>query len=453
MSREADSARHRERVAANPNDRVAWHNLAAAEGDLGRMAESEKAARRAIELGIAAPETRLVLARALQSLGMLDEAERAFEEAIGLRPGYVDAHRDLAQLRWMRTGEVESALERLDEALAAQPAAAGLRGVRSAVLECAGHPARALQSAEAGLARSPDDAALLRQAAHLCIELGETARGLDLAQRAGRAAPEDVASQVALCEALLADGKIHQADWVARILRESRPNDQYVVALQAAIWRISGDARYAALHDYARLVGVQRLDVPSGWATLEAFLADLAAELDALHPYRTHPLNQSVRGGSQRPLLDAELSRPVIAALFQGIGAAVQRYVKRLGRGDDPVRRRNTGRFGISGAWSVRLRSGGHHADHVHPHGWISSACYIALPPAIGSGQGDDPMRAGWLRLGKPAIRTRAPLAAEHFVKPEPGNLVLFPAYMWHGVEPFESDAPRLSVAFDVVPV
>jgi hypothetical protein len=37
-------------------------------------------------------------------------------------------------------------------------------------------------------------------------------------------------------------------------------------------------------------------------------------------------------------------------------------------------------------------------------------------------------------------------------VKPEAGKLVLFPSYMWHGVEPFESDAPRLTVAFDALP-
>ena len=56
------------------------------------------------------------------------------------------------------------------------------------------------------------------------------------------------------------------------------------------------------------------------------------------------------------------------------------------------------------------------------------------------------------VRLGKPAIPTLPPLEAEHYVRPEPGLLVLFPAYMWHGVEPFTSRADRLSVAFDVVP-
>jgi len=84
----------------------------------------------------------------------------------------------------------------------------------------------------------------------------------------------------------------------------------------------------------------------------------------------------------------------------------------------------------------------------VHPEGWIASACYIALPAEIAAGAGG----SGWLRVGRQGSPTAPRLEAEHFVKPEPGLLVLFPAYLWHGVEPFASDSPRLTVAFDVVP-
>ena len=104
-TRAEDAARFRQAVNANPADRVAWHNLASAEGDIGRAAASEAAARQAITLGIKAPETRLVLGRALQHLRRYEEAERAFTEAIALRPHYAEAHRDLAQLIWMRTAE------------------------------------------------------------------------------------------------------------------------------------------------------------------------------------------------------------------------------------------------------------------------------------------------------------------------------------------------------------
>lgn len=447
-NRAEDAARLRQAVAANPADRVSWHNLASAEGDLGRASESEQAARQAIALGIKAPETRLVLARALQNLRRLDDAEAAFIEAIALRPDYVEAHRDLAQLAWMRTGRLAPALPRLDEAIRNSPAAAGLHHTRSVLCEFAGDREAALGSALAGLAHAPQDVALLRQASHLHLEAGSLARGLECAQKAAAVAPGSGA-EASVCEAFLAAGRAKEAASLATFLCGTRPNDQYLVALQSTAWRLVGDPRYAALNDYARLVDTQRLDVPNGWESLDAFLAALASELESLHAFEAHPLQQSVRGGSQLHLQAAELARPVIAALFRSIVAAVGRHLERLGSGDGPLLSRNRGRFALSGAWSVRLRSGGHHADHVHPHGWISSACYIALPPTVGAGGKD---RAGWLRLGKPPLRTQPPLAADHYVKPEPGLLVLFPAYVWHGVEPFTSDQPRLAVAFDVVP-
>ena len=446
--RAEEAARFRQAVAANPADRVAWHNLASAEGDLGRAAESEHAARRAIALGIKAPETRLVLARALQHLRRFDESEGAFREAIALRPDYVDAHRDLAQLVWMRTGDLAASLAGLDAALKGAPAVAGLHHARSVLCEFAGDRAGALASATAGIERAPNDVALLRQASHLHLEAGNLARGLECAQKAAAAAPGSGA-EASVCEAFLAAGRAREAASLATFLCGTRPHDQYLVALQSTAWRMLGDPRYAALNDYARLVDTQRLEVPQGWASLDAFLAELAQDLESLHSFEAHPLQQSVRGGSQLHLQAAELARAPIAALFRSIVAAVGRHLAKLGAGEGPLLSRNRGTFALSGAWSVRLRSGGHHADHVHPHGWVSSACYIALPPTIGQGAND---RAGWLRLGKPPFPTRPALGADHYVKPEPGMLVLFPAYVWHGVEPFASERPRLSVAFDVVP-
>ncbi|MDO9433097.1 MAG: tetratricopeptide repeat protein, partial [Phenylobacterium sp.] len=53
-------------------------------------------------LGLTAPETRLVLARALQEQRRFDDAEQAFVSALDARPEYEEAHRELAQLVWMR---------------------------------------------------------------------------------------------------------------------------------------------------------------------------------------------------------------------------------------------------------------------------------------------------------------------------------------------------------------
>jgi predicted Zn-dependent protease len=437
--RAADAARLRRALAANPQDRVGWHNLAAAEGDLGHAAEAEAAARRALALGIPAPETRLVLARALQDLNRLDEAERMFEEALARRPTYPEAHRDLAQLRWMRTGRVDAALAALDAALRKAPQESYLHLVRSVALEYIGERPAALASAEAGLADAPSELQLLRQASHLCAELGEGARAVAFAQRATAAAPGVPAVQITLCEALLASGAIAQAESVAARLCAMDSLDQHAVALRATAWRLLGDARYEALYDYARLTHAETIDAPLG---------ELAADLEALHRYRAHPFQQSVRGGGQLPLNAREMARPSLRTLFEMFHEVVQRHLARLGTGADPFRSRNTGRFAQAGAWSVRLTSGGYHTDHVHQRGWLSSAFYVAVPPVMKP----EAAHAGWLRLGQPGITTEPKLAPDFRVKPAPGKLVLFPSYMWHGVEPFESDQPRLTVAFDALP-
>lgn len=445
---EARLAELRRQVAADARDRVAWHNLAAVAGDLGRAEESERAARQAIQLGIGAPETRLVLARALIELRRLDEAERALEEAIALRPGYVEGHYDLAQLRWMRTGRVQEALRSIDAALRKAPGDISLALVRSIALEYAGDRAEALAAVQWGLRFAPDDVQLLRQSAHLCAALDAGAQAVAQAQRAVSLAPADPLALVTLCEALLADGRLAEAEAASARLQQMKPLDQHAIALRATAWRLLGDPRYERLHDYGTLVQSTALEVPPGWTHLADFLGDLADELGRLHGFRMHPFQQSVRGGGQLNFTPADLERPLIRALLGSLRLAIAGYVERLGAGEDPIRSRNSGRFAIGSIWSVRLASGGYHTDHVHPFGWLSSAFYVTLPPDMSKAS----PRAGWLRLGKPGIPTRPALDSDFFVEPRAGHLVLFPAYMWHGVEPFESERPRLTVAFDALP-
>jgi hypothetical protein len=83
----------------------------------------------------------------------------------------------------------------------------------------------------------------------------------------------------------------------------------------------------------------------------------------------------------------------------------------------------------------------------VHPQGWISSALYVTLPERV-AGEADN---AGWLTLGEPDEKLRLDLGPWREIEPRPGQLVLFPSWMWHGTVPF-SDGERLTVAFDVRP-
>jgi tetratricopeptide (TPR) repeat protein len=422
---------------------VAEHNLAGALGDAGRWREAEPHLRQSFAKGNDAPETWLVLARCLQGLGRLDESDAAFREALKRRPHYADAHRELAQLRWMRMGDFAAATSDLDAALRAAPRDPGLIIVKASALEFAGrlHEAHALLDTLA--AANPGDAYLLTLAAQAAVNLGKPDLALPRAEAAARLAPSELVPRITLIETLLASGDAQRASHLAEQLRISAPDNQHAIALQATAWRLLGDPRYRTLHDYDALVWSSLIDTPAGWPNLPAYLADLAAALRATHAYREHPFNQSLRHGSQAADL-LHHPHPAVQALQQALDGPIRRRIAELGSGPDPLRARNRGGYAHQGMWSVRLNPNGFHIDHVHPKGWLSSACYIETVKGDG--------REGWIKFGQPGVKTRPSLDAEHWVKPEPGLLVLFPSYMWHGTVPFTGDQSRLTVAFDLAP-
>jgi len=431
-------------AAAAPGSGVAEHNLAAALGDAARFPEAEAACRRAFAKGLDAPETWLVLARALLGQKRLEEADAGFRQALRRRPDMADAHRDLAQLIWMRTGDIAAASRELDSAIAAHPADPVLRFVKARALEYAGDLAGAYAALEPVLTRG--DPVPLVMAADLAARIGEPDAALAHAEAAVAREPENAMALSMLAQTRLAVGRPEQAAAVLEALLPRRPYDQFLLGLQATAWRMLGDPRAAGLSDYASLVRAWRLATPAGWSSLDAYLADLAQGLKGEHAFLTHPFEQSVRHGSQASDI-LRSQHPAIRAFPQALEPVIRQHLAALGRGPDVVRRRNTGQVRFKGIWSVLLRPQGFHANHVHPEGWLSSACYVELPPAV-RGEG----REGWIQFGEPGVPTSPPLAAEHFVRPEPGLVVLFPSYMWHGTVPFRGPEGRLTIAFDLIP-
>jgi tetratricopeptide (TPR) repeat protein len=432
---------YREWVRIAPQSGAAEHNLAATLGDLGRWKEAEGHLAAAFRKGLDAPETWLVKGRCLTALRRLDEAETAFREALKRRPALYEAQRDLAQLTWMRTGDVGAALTDIEAAMRANPADGRLAAEKAKVLEFAGRLEDAFGVLRDALGRTPHDAFLLISAAQVGAKLGSP-DALALAERGAGMAPGHVVAETTLVEALLAQGNAPRAAMIAEGLRAQAPNDQHAIALLATAWRLMGDAKYRELYDYS-LVSRSMLDAPVGWASLPAYVSDLAAALKDVHAFRAHPFDQSLRHGSQAADL-LEQEHPAIRALPQALDGPIKRRLKELGSGSDPVRSRNTGGYAFRGMWSVRLYPNGYHVDHVHPQGWLSSACYVETVKDNG--------REGWIKFGEPGVRTEPKLGPEHFEKPEPGLLVLFPSYMWHGTVPFTGDQTRLTFAFDLVP-
>ena len=435
-------------VEASPTSGVAEHNVAALLGDLGRNVEAAEAAKRAFAKGLDAPETRLVQGRALLAIGQFDEAEAALRTAVRQQPLYMDAQRDLAQLIWMRTEDKAQATAVIDETLRENPRAAPLRQLKATVLTFAGDLSGADVVLQGAIRDHPDDPNLHLSAAQAATAVGDPLRGLQNTERAlAMGKQSDPYTETFMCEALLGLGRADEAAKLAESLQARFPFAQHPLAYLATARRMMGDQRYLELYDYESFVRPALIDTPNGWGSLADYLADLTEALNTEHRLKTHPFDQSLRMGSQ--LAHAlQFDHPAIKAFPQAVDGPIRAYMEALGRGTDPLRARNTGDYAFQGVWSVKLRSGGgRHVDHIHPEGWLSSACYIDLPKAV-QGEGTQ----GWIKFGEPGVATIPKLGPEHHVKPELGLLVLFPSYMWHGTVPFEGDDSRLTVAFDVVP-
>lgn len=439
---------YRRALAVAPPTGVAEHNLAAALGDAGDHTAAEQYCRDAFARGLDAPETWLVRARSLVELRRFEAAEKAFRRALRRRPEMLDAHYEFAQLVWMRTGSRNAALRAVQEDIQRLPQSPGLHLVRARILQYTGDLDGACEALERLAAQWPGELQLLLPAAHVATLAGRSDTALANARRAVSLAPDNGDALTALAYALLASGHAGEAAQVAERLHQLKPRDQQAIALCATAWRLLGDVRHQELNDYEGVVRGYPIQPPADWPDLDSYVSELGQALLKVHPYRSHPFGQSVRHGSQVANI-ARQPHPAIRAFPQAVEPVIARHLAFLGAGDDPLRSRNTGSWRIQGMWSVRLGTGGFHASHVHPEGWLSSACHIVLP---GNCSGEDKAHAGWLQFGEPGMPTLPSLPAEHFVQPRPGHLVLFPSYLWHGTVPFQDTSPRVTIAFDIIP-
>lgn len=437
-------AAHEAITRAFPGQAVAFHNLASALGDVGRAVDAERAARHAMRLGLDAPETRLVCARAVQAQGRFDEADRLLREALQRRPLYLDALRDLAQLQWMRTASAEDAVRPVDAACLLAPHEPELALLKAEVLAAAGDASAALAVLRQAASGQPGHARLAHALSLAALQSGEASESLVAAQRAVALAPNESATHMALTDALLVLGEWRRAEQVALAWQSRSPLDQHVLARLATAWRLLQDPRYHQLYDFDGMVSVLELATPPGWARLTDYLSDLASVLHAEHRYRTHPLQQSIRHGSQVSHI-LQLPQPATQALAAAIDEPIRQHLARLGHGGDPLRALNRGVYAVRGSWSIRMQAGGRHVNHLHPEGWISTACYVEAPAAL-------PGQQGYLKLGEPGIPLDPLPPPERHVQPQLGRIVLFPSYMWHGTVPFQAEGVRMSVAFDFVP-
>ena len=226
--------------------------------------------------------------------------------------------------------------------------------------------------------------------------------------------------------------------------------NQEVWAYKGLCWRLLGDSRAVWLNNYAQLVDSRYLDVPLGYDDLEHFMFELGQALSLLHKTNRQPLDQSVMNGTQtvgRLLMNKE---KVIQDYRTVLTQSIQDYLNELPVDDEhPFLNRNTRNFLHTGSWSVKLKSGGFHTNHMHPQGWLSNCTYVNVPQDINQ---YDRTQAGWLKLGESSLNLGERENIAKTICPKTGLRVLFPSYIWHGTIPFTSSNFRITLPSDIAP-
>jgi uncharacterized protein (TIGR02466 family) len=430
-------------LKANPSSRNMALVRAAGLGHGGMWTEAAAIFQRFADF----PPAIEMHAGALVGSGRTDEARKLLSSALGRFPADAGLHRALAMIAWME-GEKESFADRLIAAANANPGDLSLGLAAADLLRRADKHEEALARLDR-MGPAQSSPVLGSAAALLESALGRHEAAANLARLSAAQAPRlEWVRRNAAC-VLLSAGAAEEAlvhsDW--GLSRD--PLDQEWIAIDAVARRASGDGAYRRTYDFERFVQAFELPPPEGFQTTEDFISALAGRLRELHGFTNHPLDQSLRGGSQLQLNPDVPQDPLVEKLLAALKLPIDRYVASLGRDPaHPFLAQNTGRWRMQGCWSVRLVKGGSHVNHIHPEGWISSAFYVVVPPSV---RAESNSEAGWITFGAPYFPVQG-LAPERSVCPKPGRLVLFPSYMWHGVNAFTDEAERISVAFDLVP-
>ena len=146
-----------------------------------------------------------------------------------------------------------------------------------------------------------------------------------------------------------------------------------------------------------------------------------------------------------------DIPHPVVVWLMDCVNVSTQQYARNAGidyEMDWHVQ-----------AWPNVNRFGDYHNLHNHPHSWLSGTYYVQVPSGerkVRGGRAD--LNPGAISFFDPraqanmlAVKGDGQVEAEHRIMPEPGMILIWPAFVHHLVHPNLFEETRLSVSFNIV--
>jgi tetratricopeptide (TPR) repeat protein len=468
------AASFRKLLALDANIAEIHFNLAAILTQLNDNKAAIISYRKAVQIKPELTVAQFNLGTLLQAQGLLDEAARHYQQAVTLEPNFFEAQVNLGAVLQLR-GDLATAEQCYRKALALKPDARGYHNLGT-VLYGQGQHQAAVEAFHQAVALDP-------QFADAWNDLGETLRDqgdMDAAVRCYETAlfsdPTHDRARYNLGEFYCLSGRLTDAiphfqaanfaDAKERALQCLYKTRQFEAFKSEFDKLIAGQKRHHSIllgtlsshyatnfrvanpyrfcqnpMDYVLHTRIDELSEPNS-----EFLQELLHDIGHLaiaerKQGRLYYGIQSAGNLLQRP----EASFQKLAALLR---AKIKAYPAHFKSSQDEIVKAFPRQIEFASSWYLRMKQGGYLTSHIHEEGWISGCVYLQLPPKQGGHEGS--FEYGLDGDEYPRLHDDFPTC---IIDQAVGDLVLMPASIFHRTLPFQSDAERVCVAFDVKPM
>ena len=104
----------------------------------------------------------------------------------------------------------------------------------------------------------------------------------------------------------------------------------------------------------------------------------------------------------------------------------------------------------ITGCWANVGFQGSRHRPHAHPNNYFSGVYYVSAPAGGNTINFFDPRPQAAVMV--PPVEQMSPMVAQSMtLDVQPGSLILFPSWLYHGVDVNRSAEQRISVAINLM--
>lgn len=398
--------------------------------------------RAALNVAPATPDVALSLSLAYIDLNEFDQAVSVLSDAAARYPDNLRLLNHLGGAQWVAS-KLGDAIESFRKAGGPEfPIALANLG---AVLREARRFDDAIKVFQRLLEQDP---AFLKAACNLCMAYMAIGKDED-AVAVGRRAVEDVETPDfddynCYGSALLANDEYAAALNAFETSLSLNPRGVTALAMiNGALAGLGRDDEVRRLLDFGRFMMPLSVRAPAEYS-------DLAAFNNAIYD---HAVNFPHQPGNERQTVNlVEDPQGPMIVLERIINEAIARYIAQLP--DDsghPYTAYKPEQWDLF-VWATRAKTLEYQFPHIHPHGWVSGIYYPRVP-AFTTLRGEEAEFPGHVEFYRFLQYSQRPVESESVRIPaEEGLMVLFPSYFHHGINPFQSETNRMSIAFNAMP-